>query len=101
VSSAAARGYSTSQKRLIDQLANFRVVQDRAPLQFHWLLRRVVELVLVGAAHDELGRRRRPNPGVLAGLAIPGLVLLPDKPARLVLEPIRATASGLCAVCPK
>src|SRR5215469_15747988 len=49
----------------------------------------MIVFLLVRTAHDELGRGRCPNRGVLAGLAVPGGVLLADEPAGLVLEPVQ------------
>src|SRR5579864_5762554 len=48
----------------------------------------MVKLLLVRAAHDELGRWRVPNRRILAGFAEPGCVLLSDIPAGLMLEPV-------------
>jgi hypothetical protein len=64
------------------------MVQDWAAHQFYRLLRGVVELLLVRAAHDELGRGRTPDRRILAGLPKPGSVLLAHIPARLMLKPV-------------
>src|SRR5579859_4395878 len=84
-----------TQERVIHEFATPEMVQDRAPHQLDGLLRGVIVFVLVRAAHNELGRRRIPDRGVLAGFAEPGCVLLPDIPAGLVLEPVvRARKDG-------
>src|SRR5438105_8492618 len=44
-----------SRERLVDDLPAPGVVQDRSPHQLNRFLRRVIEFLLVGAAHDELG----------------------------------------------
>ena len=49
------------QETVINQLAPLRVVQDRAPYQIDRLLCWVIELLLVGAAHNKLGTRPIPN----------------------------------------
>ena len=79
---------AAAQEWIIDELAAPVVVEDRPPHQIHGLLRRMIKFFLFRAAHDEFRRRRRPDGRVLAGLAVPGRVLLPDEPAGLVLEPI-------------
>src|SRR5579864_8976050 len=45
-----------SQEGIVNQLAALGVVQYRAPHEIHRLLRRVIVLRLVTAAHDELRR---------------------------------------------
>jgi len=45
---------AAAQERLVHQLAPLGLVQDRAPRQLDRLLRRMVEFLLVRAAHDEL-----------------------------------------------
>src|SRR5262249_4450832 len=46
---------TAAQKRFVNKLTALSVVQDRSAHQFHRLLRRVVKLVLIRSAHDELG----------------------------------------------
>src|ERR1019366_4971772 len=48
----------------------------------------VIELLLVGAAEDELWANGIPNRGVLAGLPEPRRVLFANIPAGLVLVPV-------------
>src|SRR4051794_3265328 len=64
------------------------MVEDRSPHQVYRLLSRVVVLLLIGAAHDELRGRGRPDRAILTGLPEPRSVLLPDVPAGLVLIPV-------------
>ena len=45
---------AAAEKWVINQFAAPQVVQNRAPHQINWFLRRVVEFVLVRATHDEL-----------------------------------------------
>src|SRR3954453_19491990 len=67
-----------AKEGLVHQLPTLYVVQDWAPHEIDRLLSGVVILLFVGAAHDELGRGRCPNRGVLAGLPEPGSVLPTD-----------------------
>jgi len=47
---------TASEKRVIDQVASFGVIQDRAPHQIHRFLRWVIKFFFVRSAHDELWR---------------------------------------------
>src|SRR5436853_1970174 len=67
---------ATAQKWLIYQFPKLSVVQNRPPHQFHWFLRRMIELLLVRPAHDELGRWRSPDGRVLSRLSVPPSVFL-------------------------
>ena len=66
---------SAAKEWVVYQFAAPEMIQNRAAHQFDGLLRRVIELLLVGTTHDELGRRRCPNRRVLAGFTEPGSVL--------------------------
>src|SRR5262249_39310115 len=91
---------AAAQEWLINQFAALRMVQDRAPHQFNRLLRRVIELVFVGAAHDELRGRRSPDCRIFAGLPVPGRVLFPDEPAGLMLKPIKSAREDRSSFVP-
>ncbi len=79
---------AASEKGLVHRFAALGVIQQRAPHQIHRLLRWMIVLLLIGAAHDEFGRRAGPDRGILARLAEPGSILFPDIPAGLMLKPI-------------
>jgi hypothetical protein len=44
-----------SEEGLVHSFAALGVIQQRAPHEFHWLLRRVIELLLIGASEDKFG----------------------------------------------
>ena len=52
---------AAAQEWVINQFTSPEVIDDWAPHEIHWLLCRMVELVFLGAAHDELGRWRIPD----------------------------------------
>ena len=90
---------SAAQERIVDEFAPLRVIQNRFAHQFDGFLRRMIELVFVRAAHDELRRGRVPDGRVLTGLAVPGSVFLSNVPNRLVTKPImRASEYGTALV---
>src|SRR5215831_7792020 len=76
------------------------MVQNRSPHQLDRLLRRMIELLLVRTAHDEFRTRGIPDRGVLAGFAVPGRVLLPHLPARLMLIPVMSPSKDRPALVP-
>lgn len=77
-----------AQKWFIQQLPAPRVIENWAPHQLDRFLCWMIELLFLGAAHDELRRRRVPYGRVLTRLPEPRRILLADVPAGLVLEPV-------------
>src|ERR1017187_758773 len=91
---------AAAQEWLVHQLAALQVIEDRAPENIDGFLRRMIEFLLVRTAHDELGRWRIPDRGVLTGFTEPGRVLLPDVPAGLVLIPVVGACEDRAAFVP-
>jgi len=89
-----------SEEWVIYQLSSLGVIQDRTPHEFDGLLRRVIELLLVRAAHNKFRRRRCPNRRILAWLPIPWRILLSNKPAWLMLKPIQRTRQNCSTLVP-
>src|SRR5579862_4094747 len=60
----------------------------------------MIKLLLVAAAHDELGTRSGPDRRVLAGFPVPWCFGLPHKPTRLVLEPVERARQDSTSLVP-
>jgi hypothetical protein len=88
-------GGAAAKEWIVNQFATPAVVQDRAPHEVNRLLRWMIEFIFVASTQDEFGIGRRPDCGVLAGLALPRSVLFSDIPGWLVLKPVvRAREHG-------
>src|ERR1019366_1851444 len=91
---------AAAEKRLVHEFAPPGVVQNRTPHQLHRLLGRMIELLLLGTAHHELGGWGTPDGRVLAGFAIPGSVLPSHVPAGLMLKPVMGPRQDHAALVP-
>src|SRR5689334_83048 len=52
---------ATTKERIVDKLATFGVIQNRAAHQLNRLLTGMIMLLFIRSAHDEFGRRNLPD----------------------------------------